>query len=94
MPICLVGCLHKILGKLLALRLKKVIGGLILNCQLSFVPDRQLLDGVLIASEIVDLSTRDNVECVLFKVDFEKANDCVKTLRIVTNNYLVKIIHI
>lgn len=54
-----------------------VIGELISNFQSAFVLGRQMLDGVLIANKIVDEATRDNKECVLFKVDFEKAYDCV-----------------
>ncbi|KAI5412396.1 hypothetical protein KIW84_057170 [Lathyrus oleraceus] len=37
-PICLVGSLYKILAKLLAARLKRLIGGLISQCQSAFVP--------------------------------------------------------
>lgn len=39
-PICMVGSLYKILAKLLAARLKIVIGGLISHCQFAFVPGR------------------------------------------------------
>lgn len=75
--ICLVGCLYKIITKLLAVRLKRVLGGLISHCQSMFVLGRQLLDGVLIANEIVDLDTINKKRSVMFKVDFEKAYNCV-----------------
>ena len=38
---------------------------------------KQILDGVLIANEVVDESRRLNKEMILFKVDFEKAYDSV-----------------
>ncbi|CAK8576402.1 unnamed protein product [Lathyrus sativus] len=76
-PICLVGSLYKIMAKLLANRLKKVIGGLVSQCQTTFVLGRKMLEGVVVANEIIDLATRDNKECMSFKVDFEKVYDCV-----------------
>ncbi|XP_058768582.1 uncharacterized protein LOC131642338 [Vicia villosa] len=76
-PICLVGWIHKIISKALAGRLKKVIGSVIFKSQSAFVPGRQLLDGVLVANEMVDFSIKEKKPCLLFKVDFEKANDKV-----------------
>ncbi|XP_058753205.1 uncharacterized protein LOC131626408 [Vicia villosa] len=38
-------------------------------------PGRQLLDGVLVANEVVDLARKEGMSCFLFKVDFEKAYD-------------------
>jgi hypothetical protein len=47
-PICLIGSLYKILSKLLANRLKQVLGKLISRCQSAFLPQRQILDGVVV----------------------------------------------
>ncbi|MCI02122.1 LINE-1 reverse transcriptase like, partial [Trifolium medium] len=47
-PICLIGSLYKILSKILANRLKRVLGKLISNCQSAFLPQRQILDGVVV----------------------------------------------
>ncbi|CAJ2656345.1 unnamed protein product [Trifolium pratense] len=76
-PICLVGCLYKILSKVLAARLKKVIGKLISDCQTTFVPNRQILDGVLVVNELIDFAKRRKDNCLLLKVDFERAYDTV-----------------
>ncbi|GAU42970.1 hypothetical protein TSUD_188430 [Trifolium subterraneum] len=57
-PICLIGSLYKILAKLLANRLKKVLGKLISNCQSAFLPQRQILDGVVVLNEIIDLAKK------------------------------------
>ncbi|GAU15594.1 hypothetical protein TSUD_108530 [Trifolium subterraneum] len=72
-PISLVGSLYKILVKVLANRLRLVIGSVISESQTAFVKDRQILDGILIANETVDEARRTKKELMLFKVDFEKA---------------------
>jgi len=41
------------------------------------VKDRQILDGILIANEVVDEAHKSKKELMLFKVDFEKAYDSV-----------------
>jgi hypothetical protein len=76
-PICLIGSLYKILSKLLANRLKQVLGKLISRCQSAFLPQRQILDGVVGLNEILDLAKRRHDNCLLFKVDFERAYDTV-----------------
>ncbi|MCI21997.1 cysteine-rich receptor-like protein kinase [Trifolium medium] len=76
-PISLVGSLYKILAKVLANRVHLVIGSVIFETQTAFVKDRQILDGILIANEVVDEARRFNKELMLFKVDFEKAYDSV-----------------
>jgi hypothetical protein len=76
-PISLVGSLYKILAKLLTNRLRMVIGSVISETQTAFVKDRQILECVLIANEVVDEARRLKKELLLFKVDFEKAYDSV-----------------
>lgn len=73
--ILLVVSLYKILAKLLASRLKTVLGGLISSCQTTFVPGRQILDIILVYNEVVDQATREKKDCLMLKVDFEKACD-------------------
>jgi len=76
-PISLVGSLYKILAKLLANRLRLVIGNVMSEYQSAFVKNRQILDGILIAIEVVDEARKCQKELMLFKVDFEKAYDSV-----------------
>ncbi|GAU39751.1 hypothetical protein TSUD_219940 [Trifolium subterraneum] len=74
-PISLAGSLHKILAKVLANRLRLVIGSVISESQTTFVKDSQILDDILIANEVVDEGRKSKKELLLFKVDFEKAYD-------------------
>jgi len=45
--------------------------------QSAFVEDRKILDGILIANEVVDEARKMKNDMLLFKVDFEKAYDSV-----------------
>jgi len=76
-PISLVGCLYKIISKVLSLRLKKVIGNIIDVRQSMFLEGRGLLDSVLVANEVLEEYKRKRKSCVFFKVDYEKAYDSV-----------------
>jgi hypothetical protein len=76
-PICLVSSLYKILAKVLANRLKKVLGKLISKAQSAFLPNREILDGVLVVKELLDLAKRRKDKSLMFKVDFERAYDTV-----------------
>ena len=73
----MVGCLYKIVAKLLVNPLLLVVGKVVLESQTTFVKDRQILDGLLIENEAVDEARKIKKELLLFKVDFEKAYDSV-----------------
>jgi hypothetical protein len=76
-PIALLGSLYKLLSKVLANRLGKVMNSIISKNQSAFIKGRHLVDGVVVANEVVDLAKRSKRECPVFKVDFEKAYDSV-----------------
>jgi len=76
-PISLIGCMYKVLAKVLANRLREVLGSVISKSQSAFVKGQQILDGILVANEAVDEARRFNKELLMFKVDFEKAYDSV-----------------
>ena len=75
--ISLVGGLYKLLAKVLTNRLKMVVGEMVSENQHPFIQCRQILDAVLIVSEVVDSRLKSNIPGFLLKMDIEKAYDHV-----------------
>lgn len=67
--ISLVACVYKLISKVLAKRLSKVLNQIIGGCQHTFVFGRQILDAILISNEIVDDIHRNKGSGVLCKLD-------------------------
>ncbi|GLT87927.1 hypothetical protein SLE2022_059780 [Rubroshorea leprosula] len=76
-PISLIGAVYKILAKALANRLKNVLTGVVGEQQMAFISGRQLMDGVMIANEVVDETKKKKKKAFMLKIDFEKAYDKV-----------------
>ncbi|GKV33852.1 hypothetical protein SLEP1_g42302 [Rubroshorea leprosula] len=76
-PISLIGVMYKIITKLLDNRLRKVLPKIIGEQQMAFIGGRQLIEGAVVANEIIDEAKRKKMKSFLFKVDFEKAYDKV-----------------
>lgn len=74
-PISLIGCYYKIIMKVLAERVKHVVGKVVGEVQNAFIKGRYTLDGVLIANETMDYIKKARKKALIFKVDFEKAYD-------------------
>ncbi|KAJ9546920.1 hypothetical protein OSB04_019463 [Centaurea solstitialis] len=74
-PINLIGCVTKVITKVLAERLKKVINSVISCNQTAFIKGRSILDGPLMVNELIGWASRNKKRMLLFKVDFAKAFD-------------------
>nr|GEU47521.1 RNA-directed DNA polymerase, eukaryota [Tanacetum cinerariifolium] len=77
-PISLVGCVYKVVTKVLANQLSLVIADLVSDTQSTFVANRQILDGPFILNEILHWCKRKRKQAMFFKVDFAKAYDSVR----------------
>nr|KYP71360.1 Retrovirus-related Pol polyprotein LINE-1 [Cajanus cajan] len=69
--------MYKILAKVLANRLKKVLPAVIDKNQSAFLEGRNLLHSVVVANEVVDEAKKKRKNCLFFKVDYEKVYDSV-----------------
>nr|GEY82698.1 RNA-directed DNA polymerase, eukaryota, reverse transcriptase zinc-binding domain protein [Tanacetum cinerariifolium] len=76
-PITLIGCIYKIVTKLLANRLCTFIPDLS-DVQSAFVTNRHILNGPFILSELLSWCKQNKFQYLIFKVDFEKAFDLVR----------------
>jgi len=75
--ISLLGSLYKLLAKVLLDGLAPDMDKLISSNQSTFIKGRQLVDGVVAVNEIIDFARKARKDCLIFKVDFEKAYDSV-----------------
>jgi len=73
-----VGAIYKVIAKVLAVRLKKVLPTIIDESQSAFIKDRGLTDSVLLANEVIEDLRRKGRSGLCLKVDFEKAYDSVR----------------
>lgn len=78
-PIAFCNVLYKVVSKILANRLKRLLPRIISDCQSAFVQGRLLLENVLLATELVKYYHKESVSlrCVM-KIDISKAFDSVQ----------------
>ena len=76
-PISLCNVIYKLVTKVLASRIKKVMNKLVNQAQSSFVPGRQATDNILVAQEVVHTmrNKKGRNGFMAVKVDLEKAYD-------------------
>ena len=67
----------KLISKVIAIRLKKVLNDLISENQIAFLNNRFFSEGDRIISDIVEITDLLQIEVILLTVDIEKASDSV-----------------
>ncbi|XP_057810311.1 uncharacterized protein LOC131024792 [Salvia miltiorrhiza] len=77
-PISLISSLYKIIAKILARRLKEVMGSIISDNQSAFICGRFILDGVVILNELINEAKKKRLGRIFFKIDFAKAYDSIE----------------
>lgn len=76
-PISLIGCMYKIISKIVATRLKAVVGKVVGEVQPTYVEGRSILDGPLIVNDICGWAKSIKKKILLFKADYDRAFDSI-----------------
>lgn len=74
----MIGCLYKIILKVISKRLKLIMGDVILETQTSSIYGRNISDGLITANEAISWLKKNKIQGALFKLDFKKAYDYVR----------------
>ena len=69
------GSLYKLIAKVLANRLKRVMHSLINRAQNAFVDGRWIMDAFLLVNEVIDTILKRKERGILCKMNIEKAYD-------------------
>ena len=86
-PISLINVDAKIISKVLAKRLEKVLPNLIHPNQNAFVKGRSIFDAIRTIDDIVDYTKRNSWSGFLIAIDFEKAFDTLDFQLISNQNF-------
>ena len=86
-PISLINVDAKIISKVLAKRLEKVLPSIIHSNQNAFVKGRSIFDAVRTIDDMVDYTKRNGLSGLLIAIDFEKAFDTLNF------NFLIRTLH-
>ncbi|XP_016192211.1 uncharacterized protein LOC107633090 [Arachis ipaensis] len=76
--ISMVGCVYKVISKVLVRRMRSVVPGLVGKTQSAFVKGCKIHDGALIACETVQWLKVRKKQAAIIKLDFQKAYDRVR----------------
>ena len=77
-PISLVNVDTKIMSKVIAARLKKVLPSIIHYNQTGYVKDRFIGEAIRSVFDIIDFTAKENIPGLLLFIDFQKTFDSVE----------------
>ena len=77
-PICLLDVLYKLIAKVIAIRLSKVIHKIVHRNQTGFIKGRYIGENLRTISDIIEYCDMDNVNGILLTVDFRTAFDSLE----------------
>jgi hypothetical protein len=77
-PISLCNYSYKILTKIIASRLKKILPKIISPNQEGFIHDRQIMDNIVLVPEAIHSSVKPKCKGMVIKLDMANAFDCVR----------------
>ncbi len=76
-PITLLNCDYKIIAKVMAIRLQKVLPFIINVDQTGYIKDRFIGENIRIIEDVVYFTETENILGKILKIDFEKAFDSI-----------------
>ncbi len=77
-PISLLATDYKILTKVLAIRLQKVIPSIINSDQVGYIKDRYIGENIRIIFDILTYAKSEDIDAFIAQIDFEKAFDSIE----------------
>ena len=77
-PICLLDIVYKLIAKVLANRLSKVIGKIVSSDQTGFVKNRFIGENLRLIADVIDYCKMDNLNGILLAIDYSSAFDCLE----------------
>jgi hypothetical protein len=66
-PMSLLGCLYKLLAKVLSKRLARVMDPLVASTQSAFLKGRYLVEGIMIVNEVVDMEKKSGKNALFLR---------------------------
>lgn len=77
-PICLLDVLYKIIAKVVAIRISRVIGHLIASDQTGSIPGRYIGENIRLITDVIEYCRADQTSGILMAMDYRNAFDAIE----------------
>ena len=77
-PICLLDVIYKLIAKVIAIRMNKVIDKLVHRNQTGFMKKRYIGENTRLIADVIDYCEKDSIDGLLLAVDFKNAFDSIE----------------